>query len=216
MADFSIDLPDGFVERLSRALDAEGRIPRALDALGPVAGRDVLLADEVDGVRARQLRELGGRVRLGGSNLLALDAPDASADVLVSFWPDVPGFTAEALAEAGRTVRPGGRLLAVHDYGRDDVADLRGRDRPEYGAWSKRNGPFLASGFKVRVVHCFWTFQSMDDCSDFLGVAFGDAGRAVATRLKRPRLSYNVAMYHRSVEEPVPAADRDAARAAAR
>lgn len=216
MADFSFDLSEGLGERLSRALDVEGKLPRALDALGPVAGRDVVLADEADGLRARQLREMGARVHLGGSRLDALDAPDASADLVIGFWPAAPGFAADALGEAGRTLRPGGRLLVVHDYGRDDVVDLRGRDRPEYGAWSKRNGPFLTSGFKVRVVHCFWTFESLDDCADFLGAAFDDAGLAVATRLKRPRLSYNVAIYHRSFEKAVATADGDAARAGAR
>lgn len=215
MADFSIDLPDGLGERLSHALDIEGKIPRALDALGPAAGRDVLLADDVDGVRARQLRELGARVRLGGSSAMNLDASDASADVVVSLWPGFGGFAQEWLAEVRRILRPGGRLLVVHDYGRDDVVDLRGRDRPEYGAWSKRNGPFLASGFKVRVVHCFWTFESLDDCVDFLRAGFDDAGRAMAARLKRPRLSYNVAIYHRSFEDAA-AAVPDAAEAVTR
>ena len=35
----------------------------------------------------------------------------------------------------------------------------------------------------------------------FLESAFGDAGRAVAERLTRPRLSYNVAVYHRTLNE---------------
>ena len=60
-------------------------------------------------------------------------------------------------------------------------------------------GPFLTGGFRVRVVHCFWEFESpgggdrLPDAS-----AFGEAGAAVAATLKRPRLSYNVAVYHRS------------------
>ena len=73
-------------------------------------------------------------------------------------------------------LRPGGRLLVVHDYGRDDVSRLRG-DLPEYGPWSRRDGPFLADGFKVRVVHCFWTFDSTRGAAAFLDAAFGDAGR---------------------------------------
>jgi hypothetical protein len=53
VADLPIDLEDGLAERLARALDVEAKIPRALEALGPVAGRDVLLLDGADGIRAR-------------------------------------------------------------------------------------------------------------------------------------------------------------------
>ena len=53
----------------------------------------------------------------------------------------------------------------LHDYGRDDVSRLRG-DLPEYGLLSRRDGPFLRGGFKVRVVHCFWTFESLDEADD--------------------------------------------------
>jgi hypothetical protein len=103
------------------------------------------------------------------------------------------------VAEARRVLRAGGRLLVVHDYGRDDVSRLRG-DLPEYGLWSRRDGPFLTGGFKVRVVHCFWTFESIDEGAAFLEAAFGADGREVAAGMKRPRLSYNVAVYHRSFE----------------
>ena len=50
----------------------------------------------------------------------------------------------------------------------------------------------------MRVVHCFWEFDSQDAATSFLGEAFGEVGAAVAATLKRPRLSYNVAVYHRS------------------
>ena len=95
-------------------------------------------------------------------------------------------------------LRPGGRHLVVHDYGRDDVSRLHG-ERPEYGAWSQRTGPFLTGGFRVRVRALLLGVR----------VARGDRprswpprsarpGRASRRTLKRPRLSYNVAIYHRS------------------
>ena len=206
MAELPIELEDGLDERLAGALDVEGKIARALDALGPIAGRDVLLLDGIDGRWARELRDLGARLafsrvhRADGS--VGFDVPNASADVVISLWSSFQGAAPDELAEARRVLRPSGRLLVVHDYGRDDVSHLRG-DRPEYGPWSKRGGPFLSEGFKVRVVHCFWTFESVDSGSTFLVEAFADAGRAVASNLKRPRLSYNVAIYHRTFEEPV-------------
>ncbi|MGZ9159904.1 MAG: hypothetical protein ACXW4T_01955, partial [Candidatus Limnocylindrales bacterium] len=64
MADLPIDLDVGLSEQLARVLDVEGKIPRALEALGPVVGRDVILVDGPDGIRARQLTDLGARVTL--------------------------------------------------------------------------------------------------------------------------------------------------------
>jgi len=197
-----MDLADGLADRLVRVLDVEGKIPRALEALGPVADRDVLLLDGSGGLRAGQLRELGARVEvMAPSESRASAVADASADVLVAFWSSFRGVEAAEMEEAARIVRPGGRLLVVHDYGRDDVSALRG-DLPDYGPWSRRDGPFLRSGFKIRVVHCWWTFESLDDARQFLGEAFGEVGTNVGSGLTRPRLSYNVAVYHRTLGEP--------------
>jgi SAM-dependent methyltransferase len=199
VADLPIDLETGLSERLARILDVEGKIPRAIEALGPVEGRDVVVVDGSAGLRARQLTELGARVtRVDPTGPVPFDAPDASADVVVGLWSAFRGGSAKDIEQAVRLLRPGGRLLAIHDYGRDDVAELRG-ELPEYGAWSRRDGPFLSAGFKIRVVHCWWTFASLEEAQTFLDAAFGEAGRRVAGRLTRPRLSYNVAVYHRTL-----------------
>jgi SAM-dependent methyltransferase len=202
--------------RLAASLDVEGKIPRALETLGPLAERDVILVDGAGGLRARQVAALGARltVLVGteaevtlldglGSDVpvavgtsAALGLADASADVILACWSAFRGPSPTEVAEADRVLRPEGRLLVVHDYGRDDVSRLRG-DLPEYGSWGRRDGWFLKHGFKMRVIHCFWTFDSMDDATAFLVEAFDETGTAVAARLKRPRLSYNVAVYHR-------------------
>ncbi len=188
----------GLRERLAACLDVEGKIPRTLDALGPVAGRDVVLVDDPGG-RSAQLQALGARVRSvpRPTGEAALDAADGSADVVLGCWTVFRAPSPDEIAEADRVLRPEGRLLVVQDYGRDDVSRLRG-DLPEYGSWSRRDGPYLTNGFRVRVVHCFWTFDSVEEASGFLADAFGEAGREFASTLKRPRLSYNVAVYHRA------------------
>jgi SAM-dependent methyltransferase len=201
MSDLPFALEPALADALSRALDVEGKIPRALETLGPVVGRDVVLVDGAGGIRARQLTDLGARVTLVDSSGPApFDAPDGSADVVVAFWSAFHAAPPDQVAQARRILRPGGRLLVVHDYGRDDLATLRG-ERPEHSLWSRRDGPFLGQGFKVRVVHSWWTFDSLEAARDFLADAFGQAGRDMAGRLTRPRLSYNVAVYHRTIGE---------------
>jgi SAM-dependent methyltransferase len=188
----------GLAELLLASLDREGKIGRALAALGPIADRDVLLVDGGQ-LRASELAELGARVRTVAApdSGTALDAPDGSVDVVVGLWSAFRAPGPEALADVDRVLRPEGRLLVVQDYGRDDVCRLRG-ELPEHGAWSRRDGPYLAAGFRIRVIHCFWTFGSLDDARTFLGAAFGPTGEEVGRGLQRPRITYNVAIYHRS------------------
>jgi len=196
VADLPIPLDADLTARLGNVLDIEGKIPRALEALGPVSDRDVLLVDGLEGGRARQLGELGARVTAVGPPPLD-DIAEASVDVLVSQWTAFRGADPSEVAEASRVLRPGGRLLVVHDYGRDDISRILG-DRPEYDTWSRRDGPFLRSGFRIRVIHCWWTFGTIEEARTFLVDAFGDAGAVVGEGLTRPRLSYNIAVYHRT------------------
>jgi hypothetical protein len=196
VADLPVILDEALADRLAKVLDVEGKIPRALEALGPVRERDVLAVGYPTGLRVRQLESLGGRIQTAAVLDDARDLPAESFDLIVGWWSAFRGVDPAELAAVDRLLRPGGRLLVVHDYGRDDVSRLRG-DQPEYGTWSRREGPFLTGGFRIRVLHCWWTFESQDDAVDFLEAAFGAVGRELAEGLKRPRLSYNVAVYHR-------------------
>ena len=196
MSELPIDLDEPLAAQLARVLDVEGKIPRALDALGQLAEREVLAVDAGD-LRAAQLEALGARVRRLPSVQEAAALTDASVDAVVGFWSSFRGVAPAETAIVDRVLRPDGRLLVVHDYGRDDVSALRG-EQPEYASWGRRDGPFLRHGFRIRVLHCWWTFSSIDEAAAFLGEAFGEAGRDVGARLKRPRLSYNVAVYHRA------------------
>lgn len=199
MAIHPLVLPGPFGEQLARIVDIEGKIPRAIDALAPVAGHDVILIASDDGRCAAALTGLGAHV-VPIDRLDDRAVPAASADVVVSLGsafrgPDAADLVADTAA-ADRLLRPGGRLVVIHDYGRDDVSRLRG-DQPEYGLWTRRDGPFLRGGFRIRVLHCWWTFDSLEEAHKFLGGAFGAIGETVGAEMHRPRLSYNVALYHR-------------------
>lgn len=219
MADLPIELAGDVAARLARSLDQEGKIPRALDALGPLHDRDVVLIDGEGGLRARQLADLGARVMVVSAKSSAsgdtcrdtppaapvtrgsprdLGVPDSSADAIVACWSAFRGPSEPEVAEADRVLRPGGRLLVLHDYGRDDVSALWPETQAEHFAWSRRDGWFLRSGFRIHVIHCWWTFDSIDDARSLLADIAGERGLAVAASLRRPRLSYNVAIYHRT------------------
>jgi len=188
------------LEPLVRMVDAEGRLPAALEALGPVAGRDVAVLDAPDGPAPRRLLSLGAWVRVApGASLHAL--PDGSADVIVAwrrgFSPTTDAWR-DDLAQAARVLRSDGRLLVVKDYGRDEVTRLLWDETraKQLVGFSHPKGPFLGVGFRVRVLHCWWQWSSLEEASEALERWFGMAGVAVAQGMRRPRLAYKVAVYH--------------------
>lgn len=199
MSDLPVSLPAELEPAFVAAFDPPGKLVAAIAALGPVADRDVLVVDAQDGPVLAGLTAAGARI--GTASLASpqrFDAKDASVDVVLGLWSSFRGVEPAEQVEVDRVLRPEGRLLVVHDYGRDDVSRLHPADRPEYGPWSHRFGPFLQGGFRVRVVHCFWEFPSPEATAGFLTAAFGETGAAVAATLKRARLSHNIAVYHRS------------------
>jgi hypothetical protein len=196
--DLPFRVPASLWAVVGSAIDQEGKLDRALETLGPLAGRDVLALDPSEDQVARWTAA-GARLRIAPSMAAATDGGigPSSIDTIVSPWAGFRGIDAPEIAAADRFLRPGGRLLVLHDYGRDDLATLRG-EQPEHGSWTRRDGPFLTNGFRVRVIHCFWTFADLEGAQAVVGELFGDAGRRFADELKRPRLSWNVAIYHRT------------------
>jgi hypothetical protein len=208
VADLSIRLLDPDLRsRLLRALDPDARIPAALQALGPIADRDVVVLSPEGEPLTAQLLRLGGWIRgiPDPSTGLVGSIPDARADVLVAGWtgfrPGSPDWV-DQVAEARRVLRPDGRLLVLHDYGRDEVTGLLGDDlrASELIAWSRPSGPFLGHGFRIRVLHCWWRWDTLEEATELLTEAFGDAGAVVAAGMRRPRLAWKVAVYHLGME----------------
>ena len=217
MPDLSITLPSlEMEEAFLHVVDAEGKVPAALEALGPVIDRDVVVLDAGHGFRVRQLEEIGARVAAFQFPLSDAGAGELAgwvgrADTVVVPWSEMATPGSPFLAQAGALLRPGGRLLVIHDYGRDDVWGLLPAVHERQVAWSQRNGPFLGDGFRIRVIHCWWTFESIEQARDLLGAAFGGAGVEVAKKMKRLRLEYSIAVYHRSAPGGLTAVGRASA-----
>ena len=221
------DLPVSFASRqLEEAylsvVDLEGKILAALEDLGPVAGRDVILLDPGRGFWDRELALVGARItrvefpappdeaaappdEAAALDILA-ELPAGCADTVIAMWSELARPQSQFIAAAERLLRPRGRLLIVHDYGRDDVWSLWPDRRDRVVDWSYRRGPFLGDDFRVRVIHCRWTFESLEQARELLTEGFGDPGAALADEMKRPRLEYQVAVYHRWAPAAPPAA----------
>jgi len=203
--DAPFHLADGRLQaRLLACVDVEDKIPRTLATLGSMAGRrTLLLGARAGSFRARQLDVLGARV-VTWPDLAGPPHPAEPFDVAVAWWEgfdDRGPDPVAPLAPVTGLLAPGARLLVVQDYGRDEVAPLYAdpaRDA-RLRAWSQRDGPVLGAGFKVRTLHCRWTFPDQSSAVDLLPRAFPATGAAVAALMKHPRLDYRVAVYHRIV-----------------
>jgi hypothetical protein len=204
VADLSIGLQDPALRtRLLRAMDTEARIPAALQALGPITDRDVAVVGQQDFPLAERLLGLGGWIRIipDSSPESLRSIPEGRTDVLIAGWtgfrPGSPDWDGQ-LAQARRLLRPDGRLLVLHDYGRDEVTGLLGDEAraSELVAWSRPRGLLLGRGFRIRVLHCWWRWDTLEEATALLTTAFGDAGASVAGGMRRPRLAWKVAVYH--------------------
>lgn len=202
-----MDLPitpadPALMSALAEVFDLEGKVGSALEALGPVAGRDVLLLDGDGGRRQAALEASGASVR-AIDDLDPGGLPAGSADVVVGCWTGLglgPATDPLILAGLERVLRPEGRLLLVEDYGRDDIRALYADPRREgqLALASDRHGPMLAAGFRVRTLHCFWTFPSTAAAGSLLAAVFPETGARVAAGMDRPRLEHKIAVFHRS------------------
>jgi hypothetical protein len=198
----SPELEAAFLE----VVDREGKILAALEELGPVCDRDVVVLDSGCGHRARELAGLGARVTAvpcdGSTDEAAAlaslaELPEGCADTVVAMWSELALPGSAFLGAADRLLRARGKLLLVHDYGRDDVWGLWPERRDRVVEWSYRKGAFLGDDFRVRVIHCRWTFESMEHAAELLGAGFGERGATLAGEIRRPKLEYQVAVYHR-------------------
>ena len=101
-------------------------------------------------------------------------------------------------------LRPGGRLVVIGYYGRDDVAPLlepEGSMARAIEATQRRTGWWLRHGFKIKVVHSRVDLGDTELAHELLPRLYGDRGRAYLMAPHRPSLRLNLGLYHRSAPE---------------
>ena len=128
---------------------------------------------------------------------------DGAVDIVLTGGIAPDDGALPAIAEAVRVIRPGGRLIVVGYYGRDDVASLL---EPEVvaqvmEATQRRTGWWLRNGFKIKVVHARVDLADSELAHELLPRLYGDRGRAYLMGPHRPFLRLNLGLYHRAVPE---------------
>jgi SAM-dependent methyltransferase len=136
-------------ERLGRAIDPERKVLAALERIVPLGGRRI--ADVGTGIghypmllarrtgrtygfesdpellaeaRRRASASHQPNLRIVEGKPTALPLRDAAVDIVLTSRIEPDDASLPAVAEAMRVLRPGGRLIVIGYYGRDDVSAL--------------------------------------------------------------------------------------------
>lgn len=210
-------------ELMAQAIDPEQRIPAAMQAAGPLEGRVLLdvgagvgdrtivyarLAAHVYALEPdpKALPILRGRIKSagetnvtavpGGAESIPLD--DDAVDVAYATWAYFFGPGSEpGLREVERVVRPGGDIVVVQNYGRDELAEFWPPSEAECETWSPW---FQVQGFACEVVDTVWRFQTIDEALAVLEFLWGDNARTYVLEQDKIEFGYKAAVYHRRVE----------------
>jgi SAM-dependent methyltransferase len=125
---------------------------------------------------------------------------DGAVDVVLSGTIEPDDASLPAVAEALRVLRPGGRLVVLGYYGRDDLASLL---EPEVvahalSATQRRSGWWLRNGFKIKVVHSRMDVSDAGAALQLLPRLYGDRGRAFLMGPHPTSLELKIGLFHRA------------------
>jgi SAM-dependent methyltransferase len=209
--------------RLGEVIDPERKVLAALERIVPLAGKRIadvgtgighypmLLARhtgrtygiesdpallDVARERASAAHQPNLRIVEGGPEALPLR--DGAVDVVLSGLIDPDDASLPAIAEMLRVLRPGGRLIVLGYYGRDEVASLL---EPEVVAHAldatrRRSGWWLRHGFKIKVVHSRLDLSDPAIALELLPRLYGDRGRAFLMAPHPASLTLKLGLYH--------------------
>lgn len=212
--------------RLAEAIDPDRKVLQALERITPLSGKRIadvgtglghypmLLARrtgrtygvESDPTLLAEARRLVAEthqpnIRIVEGDAVRLPLRDGAVDIVLSADITPDDTSLPAIAEAMRVLRPGGRLVVIGYYGRDDVAPLLDPETVERAidATHRRTGWWLRNGFKIKVVHSRVDVHDTDLAHELLPRLYGDRGRAYLMAPHKPSLKLNLGLYHRAL-----------------
>jgi SAM-dependent methyltransferase len=139
-------------------------------------------------------------IRIVEGEPTALPLHDAAVDIVLSGRIDPDDSSLPAVAEAMRVLRPGGRLIVIGYYGRDDVRALLEPEVVAHAleATQRRTGWWLRNGFKIKVVHARLDLRDEATAQELLVRLYGDRGRAFLMGPHRTSLELKLGLFHRA------------------
>jgi SAM-dependent methyltransferase len=213
--------------RLGEIIDPGRKVLAALERIVPLSGRRIadvgtgighypmLLARRtartygiesdptlLDEARLRASASHQPNVRMVEGEPTALPLRDAAVDIVLHGLIEADDAWLPAIAEARRVLRPGGRLVVMGYYGRDDVAPLL---EPEVvaearHATQRKSGWWLRHGFKIKVVHARLDLRDAEIAHAVLPRLYGDRARAFLMTAHPPMPELKLGLYHAAKE----------------
>lgn len=137
-------------------------------------------------------------IRMVEGEPTALPLRDGAVDIVLHGLIEAEDAWLPAISEALRVIRPGGRLVVIGYYGRDDVAPLM---EPEVvaearRATQRRSGWWLRHGFRIKVVHARLDLRDDEAAHAILPRLYGDRARAFLMSAHPPMPELKLGLYH--------------------
>jgi SAM-dependent methyltransferase len=153
-------------------------------------------------------------IRIVEGDAHALPLRDGAVDIVLNGHIEAHDDALPAIQESLRVLRPGGRLVVIGYYGRDDVSCLfdpevvaRARE-----ATQRRTGWWLRNGFKIKVVHTRLDLRDADAARQILPRVYGDRGSAYLETDHPPMPELKLALYHLAKPAASPSAPTPSTR----
>ncbi len=211
-------------QRLGAAFDPDRKVLDALERVVPLSGRRI--ADVGTGIghypmllarrtgrtygvesdprllataRRRAVASHQPNIRMVEGDIGALPLRDGAVDIVLTSKIQPEDASAPGIGEAMRVLRPGGRLIVIGYYGRDDMATLLEPEVVAHAleATQRRSGWWLRNGFKIKVVHTRIDLSDAQLAHELLPHLYGDRGRAFLMGPRPSMLRLNLALFHR-------------------